>query len=165
MTLSAKTPLALYKANLELVLRLGTLLQENRKRWSEAGAGQANEAIQRTLAQTERLLTANDFTALSSLPGEDFWKSLRDAQAPVQASVEWALSHQAAFAQGLQEAFEAWRQQSADALGAGDAPLPGVNFADFMKPFKPTEPAPAAPRKSGAKAKAKTRTKAKRKPA
>ena len=52
------------------------------------------------------------------MPGEDFWKSLREDTAPLQASVENAVGNQAAFAQGLQEAFEAWRQQSVDALGS-----------------------------------------------
>ena len=133
MPLNAKTPLALYKANLELVLRLGALLQENRRRWTQLGASNTREAIERTMAETERVLTANDWTSLASMPGEEFWKSLREDTAPLQASVETAVGNQAAFAEGLKQAFEAWRQQSADAIGASGAELPGADFADFIR--------------------------------
>lgn len=173
MTANSNTPMALYKANLELVLRIGALLQENRRRWAQLGAAGTSEAIERTLAQAERVLTANDWRSLSAIPGEDFWKSIRDDDAPVQGSVEAAVGHQAAFAQGLKEAFEAWQQQSADALGGSGMELPGVSLAGFMKFFTPSQaPARAAPKaspargakarpgKAGAKARPKARPKA-----
>lgn len=161
MTLNAKTPLALYKANLELVLRLGALLQENRRRWTQLGASSTREAIERTMAETERVLTSNDWTALAAMPGEEFWKSLREDAAPLQASVENAVGNQAAFAQGLQEAFEAWRQQSVDALGSTGMELPDLPFADFLKGLRPTAkaPKPAARETPKAAANAKTRAK------
>jgi hypothetical protein len=146
MTLDSKTPLALYKANLELVLRLGTLLQENRRRWTRLGAASASDAIERTMAETERVLTANDWTSLAALPGEEFWKSIRGEAGPLRESIESAVSHQAAFAKGLQDAFDAWRQQSADALGAHSVNLPAPSLADFMKSFtSPATRASAAP--------------------
>ncbi len=171
MTTNSKTPMALYKANLELVLRIGALLQENRRRWAQLGAAGTSDAIERTLAQAERVLTSNDWTSLSAIPGEDFWKSIRDDNAPVQGTVEAAVGSQAAFAQGLKEAFEAWQQQSADALGGGMA-LPGAKFADFMNFFTPSQaPARSAPQagperaaKVKPAAKAKARPKPKTKP-
>jgi hypothetical protein len=166
MPLNAKTPLALYKANLELVLRLGTLLQENRRRWTQLGASNTREAIERTLAETERVLTSNDWTSLAAMPGEEFWKSLREDAAPLQASVETALGNQAAFAEGLQEAFEAWRQQSVDALGSTGMQLPDVPFADFLKGFPVAAKSPgSAPRETPtAAAKARPRAKPQAKP-
>ena len=180
MPLNAKTPLALYKANLELVLRLGALLQENRRRWTQLGASNTREAIERTLSETERVLTANDWTSLAAMPGEEFWKSLREDSVPLQASVESAVGNQAAFAQGLQEAFEAWRQQSVDALGSTGAALPTADFASFVWNFAappksatasakvPASAAPPASAKSSprpkAAPKAKPKAKAKAKP-
>ena len=158
MPLNAKTPLALYKANLELVLRLGALLQENRRRWTQLGASNTREAIERTMAETERVLTANDWTSLASMPGEEFWKSLREDTAPLQASVETAVGNQAAFAEGLEQAFEAWRQQSADAIGASGAELPGADFADFLKGFTAQAKPAAAASKPRPKAAAKKKS-------
>lgn len=161
MPMNAKTPLALYKANLELVLRLGALLQENRRRWTQLGASNTREAIDRTMAETERVLTTNDWTSLASMPGEEFWKSLREDTAPLQASVENAVGNQAAFAQGLQEAFEAWRQQSVDALGSTGMELPDAPFADFLKGFQAAAKAPGSAPRGTPKAAAKARPKAK----
>ena len=174
MSVNAKTPIALYKANLELILRLGTLLQENRQRWTALGTTSSNDALQKTLAQTERLLTTNDWTSLSALPGENFWNSLGLGNSPVQASLESAASNQAAFATGLQEAFEAWRQQSADALGVNAMELPPSALTDFLKASTRAGKAPAtvkpkakvAPKTSAKPAeKAKPKAAAKPKPA
>lgn len=173
MTVNSKTPIALYKANLELVLRIGALLQENRRRWAQLGAAGTSEAIERTMAQAERVLTSNDWTSLSALPGDDFWKSLRDDGGPLQGTTEAAVGNQAAFAQGLKEAFEAWQQQSADALGGAGMELPGHAMAGFMKSFTTSKarsaPAPKSPadvpRKAGPKAKAKARPSSKAKTA
>ena len=85
MSFNPKTPMALYKANLELVLRIGTLLQENRQRWMQAGAAGSTEAIQRTLAETQRMLTTNDWSTLSKIPGEEFWNSMGTGAAPLKA--------------------------------------------------------------------------------
>lgn len=144
MAIDTKTPLALYKANLELVLRLGTLLQENRRRWNQLGASSTSAAIERTLAETERMLTSNDWTSLSAMPGEDFWKSIRDESGPVQGTAQSALSNQAAFAEGLREAFEAWRQQSVDALGDSGLPLGKFDMAGMMAMFQGPQAAAAA---------------------
>ena len=166
MSVNAKTPIALYKANLELVLRIGTLLQENRQRWTALGATSTNEALQNTLAQTERLLTTNDWTSLSALPGENFWNSLGLGVRPMQASLESAAGNQAAFAAGLQEAFEAWRQQSADALGVDAIEFPASALADFMKAATANTvqdrnpPASARTRQAPAAAKAKSKPRA-----
>ena len=135
MSVNTKTPMALYKANLELVLRIGTLLQENRQRWMQAGAAGSSEAIQRTLSETERMLTTNDWTSLSAMPGEEFWKSLRGGAGPLQGTVESAVHSQAEFAEGLKQAFVEWQQQSADALGGSAAQATPWAFTDPMQGF------------------------------
>ena len=96
MAIDTKTPLALYKANLELVLRLGALLQENRLRWTRFGVASADEAIERTLNETGRLLTSNDWQSLANLPGETFWKAVQGEPGPMQGAIETAVTNQPA---------------------------------------------------------------------
>ena len=145
MNVNSKTPMALYKANLELVLRIGTLLQENRRRWAQAGATGTSEAIERTLAETERMLTTNDWSALSAMPGEEFWKSVRTGAGPLQGTVESAVRSQAEFAEGLKQAFAEWQQQSTDAFGGTAAQPAPWAFPDLMKGFAPGPARPAEP--------------------
>ena len=135
MSLNPKTPMALYKANLELVLRIGTLLQENRQRWMQAGASGTTEAIQRTLAETQRMLTTNDWSTLSKIPGEEFWNSMGTGAAPLKGTVETAVRSQTEFAESLKQAFAEWQQQSADALGGVPAQPTAWAFSDLLKGF------------------------------
>ncbi|HET9032053.1 MAG TPA: phasin family protein [Dokdonella sp.] len=172
MSIDSKTPMALYKANLELVMRIGALLQENRQRWMQAGAAGTSDAIQRTLAQTERLLTSNDWASLSTMPGEDFWKSLQSGASRLQGSFESSVRSQTEFAEGLKQAFAEWQQQSMAVLGVNAMQFQTSAVTDFLKasasaPTHKTSakpnPAPAAKSKARpvAKAKAKTATKSK----
>ncbi len=164
MSTDSRTPMALYKANLELVLRIGALLQENRQRWMQAGAAGTSEAIQRTLAQTERMLTTNDWTSLSAMPGEDFWRSLQGGSSPLQGSVESAVRSQAEFAEGLKQAFAEWQQQSIAAIGGVAAPAATRAFSDLMQTFnaagRPGTGAGASGKETGPAEKAKTRARA-----
>ena len=172
MSFNPKTPMALYKANLELVLRIGTLLQENRQRWMQAGAAGSTEAIQRTLAETQRMLTTNDWSTLSKIPGEEFWNSMGTGAAPLKGTVETAVRSQTEFAEGLKQAFAEWQQQSADALGGVPAQPTAWAFSDLMKgfgaaaaqqqtEFRASAPAPSksAPPKPASKAKSPVKTK------
>ncbi len=173
MSVNSKTPMALYKANLELVLRIGALLHENRRRWAQAGATGTSKAIERTLAETERMLTTNDWTALSAMPGEEFWQSLGTGAGPMQGTVESAVRSQTEFAEGLKQAFAEWQQQSTEALGGNPAQSAPWAFTDLFKGFgaataqprtesrsrKPPPSKPAAKAKRTAKAKSKPATK------
>ena len=158
MNVNSKTPMALYKANLELVLRIGALLQENRQRWMQTGATGTNEAIQRTLAETERMLTTSDWTALSAMPGEEFWKSMRGGAGPLQGTIEAAVRSQSEFSEGLKQAFAEWQQQSADALGGNAMQAAPPAFAEFMQGF--STPARSDARAKGDKETPKAKAKA-----
>jgi hypothetical protein len=155
MANETKTPMALYKANLELVMRLGTLLHENRQRWMGNSAESASNAVQKSLEQTERLLTANDWTSLATLPGESFWKALQGESIPMRGEIENAVRQQAAFAEGLKQAFEAWQRQCADALQG----LPDGSRAmqDFMQTFSAEAEPKAKPKPEAAQSKPKKR--------
>ena len=101
----------------------------------QTGASSTNEAMQRTLAETERMLTTSDWSALSSMPGDEFWKSLRAGAGPIQGTIESAARSQAEFSEGVKQAFAEWQQQSADALGGN--PTHGIPkaFGDLMQGF------------------------------
>lgn len=154
MAIDTKTPMALYKANLELVMRLGALLQENRQRWTRFGVASTDDAVERTLSETGRMLTTNDWKSLATMPGETFWKALQGDTGPMQGAVNTAVSNQAAFGQGLQDAFGAWQQQCADALQMTGMTLPGnATLEEFMRTLTPkmaaaemSRPPAAAPR-------------------
>ena len=164
MNVNSKTPMALYKANLELVLRIGALLQENRQRWMQTGATGTHEAIQRTLAETERMLTTSDWNALSAMPGEEFWKSLRGGAGPLKGTVESAVRSQSEFAEGLKQAFAEWQQQSADALGGNAAQMPSKAFADLMQGFSTPSRSNTSTKNDGEKPKSEAKAKPKPKP-
>ena len=151
MAIDTKTPMALYKANLELVMRLGALLQENRRRWTRFGVASSDDAIERTLDETGRMLTSNDWQSLATLPGETFWRALQGDVGQMQGALDTAVGNQTAFAQGLQEAFAAWQQQCAELIERAGGAVPGkVGYDEFVKAFTPrvtpVAPAPAAAR-------------------
>lgn len=158
MSLNPKTPMALYKANLELVLRLGTLLQENRQRWMQAGTAGTSEAIQRTLAETERMLTTNDWSALSKIPGQEFWNSMGTGTTPLHGTIETAVRSQTEFAEGLKQAFAEWQQQSAAALGGNAAQPAPWAFTDLMQAFNPAARSAASTKDEEVASKPKART-------
>jgi hypothetical protein len=160
MNVNSKTPMALYKANLELVLRIGALLQESRQRWMQTGATSTNEAMQRTLAETERMLTTSDWSALSSMPGDEFWKSLRAGAGPIQGTIESAARSQAEFSEGVKQAFAEWQQQSADALGGNRAHGIPKAFGDLMQGFGTPSRSSPSTKDDGEKPKPKPKPKA-----
>ncbi|MEO8012024.1 MAG: phasin family protein, partial [Dokdonella sp.] len=101
MAFDAKIPMSMYKANLELVMRLGALLHESRQRWTRFGLGGADSAIEKTLNETGRMLTTNDWQSLAALPGATFWKALQGDAGPMQGAIDTAMTSQAAFIEGV----------------------------------------------------------------
>ncbi len=166
MAIDTKTPMALYKANLELVMRLGALLQENRRRWTRFGVASSDDAIERTLDETSRVLTSNDWQSLANLPGETFWRTLQGDVGQIQGALDTAVGNQTAFAHGLQDAFAAWQQQCAEVIQDAGAGVPGnATYEEFLKAFNPGRGAPAAPRKPKAAAPKSRKAAAAKKPA
>lgn len=165
MAFDAKTPLALYKANLELLMRIGALLQENRQRWTKLGVAGTDDAIQRTLAQTEKLLTTNDWTSVSAMPGDGFWKSL-EPDASLRGNLEAAVNSQTTFAKGLNDAFAAWRDHCADVIRSAGGSIPtAFAVTARVNVAKPTAAKKAAAKKKAAARKPAAKKAAARKPA
>lgn len=158
MTASTPTPFALYKANLELALRIGQLLNENRKQWARQGLAGVDQAIGRTLDESKRTLAGVDWTRLAGLPVEGAWNTLNwDALKPdvgtLKSSIDEVIAQQSDFASGLQEAVEAWQRQCGEAVREAGLALPTTTgFEDFLKVFTDaTKPAAgtAAPGSEG----------------
>lgn len=164
MSTDSKLPLALYKANLELLLRIGALLHENRRRWANIGVGASHEAMEHTLRLTERMLTANDWASLAALPGEQFWRSLGVAHTALEIPVEQLTRSQSDFAAGLKLALEQWQQQSADAM-SGSQTTSHVPQPDTRKAGKASQGARASRRSRPTASRAETAAKPPRKTA
>jgi len=149
-----KTPLALYKANLDLALRVGRLLSEHRRQWARQGLARVDEAVNRTLRESERALAAGDWEQLSKLPGDGFWASIQADADALQASTDAAIAQQSSFANGLQEAVDAWQAACGEAIREAGVALPTTTgFEDFLKVFttatRPEVPPAAAATKAG----------------
>jgi post-segregation antitoxin (ccd killing protein) len=153
MNVNADLPLNLHKANLELQLRLGRLLQENQRKWLELSSRAISEGIAESSAELEQVLKTQDWQALAALPGEAFWRQLQQRMGDSQALTQMAISAQTAFAAGLQEALQAWQKETAQALsGAGDfSNIQGI-FNDMLQQWNQFWPGAAgAGQNKGAK--------------
>ena len=132
-------PLNLFKANLELQLRLQRLVQENGQQWLENATRAGKDGIAESGAEIESLLKAQNWQELATLPAEAFWRQLQQRFGDSQAAAQIAITAQTGFAHGLQEAVQAWQQQTAGVLGevapaalsGGDSP-----WANLFKPWQ-----------------------------
>lgn len=117
-------PLNLYKANIELQLRMTRLLQEIAHHWLQFSQRNSTESIAETNAQIEGLMRSSHWQALATLPSESFLRvfELRARDLPFTQQV--ALRNQAIFTSGLQQALEGWQKSVAAAIGESAAPLP-----------------------------------------
>ena len=70
-------PLNLFKANLELQLRLQRLMQENGQQWLENTARAGNENIAESGAEIESLLKAQNWQELATLPAQACWRQFQ----------------------------------------------------------------------------------------
>lgn len=124
-------PLNLYKANLELQVRINKLLQESARQWLDMGNRLVGDGIAESNAEVESLLQAQDWQKLASLPAETFWRQLQQRFGDSQAATQIAISAQTAFTTGLQQAVQTWQKETASAVGtaANDAALNAANKA------------------------------------
>jgi len=112
-------PLNLFKANLELQLRLQRLVQENGQQWLENATRAGKDGIAESGAEIESLLKAQNWQ-------RQFQYHVGGAQALTQV----AIKNQTTFTQGLQIAIQDWQKSVTQAVGQGDAVLP---FQDIFK--------------------------------
>lgn len=129
--MSAQTlPLDLYKANVELQLRISRLLQESGHGWLEAARQFSADGVAETGEQIDKLLRAADWQALATLPSEAFSRLLQGQLSESQTLTKLAVQSQIGFINGLQQALLSWRQGVSDALGGS---AEAASFVDVFK--------------------------------
>lgn len=116
MSINTEVPLNLYKANLELQLRLSRLVQETQKHWLELSAQGVAKGISESNAELEQLLKSQDWQTLAALPADAFWRQLQLRFSDNQALVQTAVSSQTSFAAGLQDTLQTWQKETLQAL-------------------------------------------------
>lgn len=131
-------PLNLYKANLELQVKIGKLIQEGGQQWLDFVYRLYGDGIAESNAEVEELLRTQDWQKLATLPAEAFWRQLQQRFGDSQAMAQIAVSAQTAFASGLQEAVRTWQKETAQALGGSalTAPLNESAWAELFKPWQ-----------------------------
>ncbi len=168
MSFDHDLPLALYKANLEFYLKTGKLLQESGQGWLDIGTRAFGDGIAEASAEVDQLIKSGDWQALAALPHDAYWRQLQQRFGDSQAIAQIAISHQTQFFAGLQEALQAWQEESAEILGtSGHAfPLDTSAFEELLQSW-PTLAAAAPKATPGAAKKTQPKTpvkKAARKP-
>src|SRR5690554_3358165 len=139
MTDASNLPLALYKANLELWLRIGQLLEDNREQWT----GVLAQELDQRMAEAGR--SAGDAGAapgwqssLAMMPGNELWRLAEQQVSDLQALAQTASGNQMTFVNGFQQALEEWQEATASAFGeaAGDVELPAQPFQGLHDTFE-----------------------------
>lgn len=131
-TESTQFPLNLYKANLDLQLRIAGLLQESAKKWLELGKDAIDANVAESTAEAERLLNSRDWRKFASGPGEAFWQQLLLGIGDAEAATKTALEAQTSFVAGLQDALQKWQNEVADVMGGAGASF-GPAWSDLLK--------------------------------
>lgn len=146
-------PLNLYKANLELQARVTRLAQQNGQQWLEFGHRLLGDGIADSDATVAELLKADNWQNLATLPADAFWRQLQQRFGDTQAVAQIAISAQTAFAQGLQQAVQAWQKEAGEAIGANSLTItPGSAWSELFKPLEQAlQPAKPAAASKGAK--------------
>lgn len=152
MNVGTNLPMELYKANVQLLMNTGLLLQEVRQRWLDLGDKTIGDDVAETRAELDQLATTTDWKDITSLPGNAAWRVIQKRMGDVQAYTETAVAEQMQFASGLQDALNAWQKATTQALSdAGKSmplatPMPGMlpDVTAFMAAFTPGAKAPAA---------------------
>lgn len=132
MSIDKNAALALYKANLELWLRTGKLVQESRKKWLQLTDATLDEQILEADREIAQVLDIDDWQALlTKVSGEAWSRGLQQHFDDLQGLARTVADNHARFASGFQEALAAWQKESAQALaGMGsEAPV----YSDFLK--------------------------------
>lgn len=149
MGINTEVPLNLYKANLELQLRLTRLVQETQKNWLELGTQGTVKSIAETNSQLEQVLKTQDWQKLAALPADTFWRQLQSRFNDNQALVQIAVSSQTSFSAGLQDALQTWQKETLQAVsGITDVSALNGTLKDLVSQWSKYWPANAGETKT-----------------
>ncbi|WP_372016362.1 phasin family protein [Pseudoxanthomonas sp. 10H] len=136
MTPSAALPLALYRANVDLQVRIGELVQAGSRHWLEFGQRLVSDGLVENGTGLQEIFQAQDWRRLLALPADAFWRQMQQRFGDQQAAAQLAVATQAAFARDLQDALARWQRETIEAMdqaGLGQA-VPAFD-ADWMALF------------------------------
>ncbi len=134
---ASNLPLRLYRANIELQLRVARLVQEHGQQWLELGTSALSDGISESDAEVRRLLDNQDWQSLAALPAETFWRQLQRHVGGGQAAAQVAVNAHNAFADGLVGTLKDWQEETAAAVAG--ATLPGELDAAWKQVAAPWE--------------------------
>ncbi|QFY78784.1 phasin family protein [Alcaligenes faecalis] len=121
-------PLDLYKANVELQLRITRLLQEGGHRWLESVQKSSMRSMEQTTAEIEGLLQTGNWQSLATLPADTFWRLFQHGVNDSQTVNQLAIQNQTEFTSGLQEALEAWQKSVMTVVSNTSAAVPMMDI-------------------------------------
>ncbi len=121
-------PLDLYKANVELQLRITRLLQEGGHRWLESVQKSSLRSVEQTTAEIENLLQTGNWQSLATLPADTFWRLFQHGVNDSQAINQLAIENLTKFTSGLQEALEAWQKSVLAVVSETSAAVPVMDI-------------------------------------
>lgn len=145
MSIDTNLPMELYKANVQLWLNMGLLLQEARQQWADLGDKTLEEDMEETRKELEELSRASDWRDLTNLPGSTAWRRMQKRVGDAQACTETAIAEQTRFVAGIQHAMADWQKSVSRAFSnVGKAlpmaaPMQGAvpDFSALMAMFTP----------------------------
>lgn len=136
MSIDTNLPMELYKANVQLWLNMGLLLQEARQQWADLGDKTLGDDVEETRKELEELSRASDWKDLSNLPGSTAWRRMQKRVGDTQACTETAIAEQTRFVAGIQHALGDWQKSLTRAFSDTGKSLPmGVPMKDAMPDF------------------------------
>lgn len=129
-------PMKLWKANLDLQLRIGRLIQDSGREWMELGTRAVGETVEEGDAEVREFLRSGDWHALASLPVDAFWRQAQQRYGDGQALAQVAVNAQNAFASGLIEALQDWQKDTSALLAdAGKVADAGADWQGMLAPW------------------------------
>ena len=136
MSTQTNIPYELYKANLQFALRANKLLKECGQRWLDTFDHAVGESISESQQEIDKLSLGDDWQSLAAVPGETFLRLMQQGVGDAQLVAQAAVTNQAKFLTGLQDAFLIWQRESTRALGnAEGAKSFNTSMEDFIKMF------------------------------
>ena len=124
MQFDPHTPLALFKANLELNFSLCDLLRRNALRWSEAQNRMLDGCAKDIESAVTRTLDAPDWQQFGVNAGDLGWKALQHRNCAALHLAEMAVANHSALIADIQHVFSRWQQDSTHALKQAGSAMP-----------------------------------------
>lgn len=156
MSSDSNLPMDLYKANVQLWMNMGLLLEESRQQWAVLRDRTLDDDVAETRKELEELAEVHDWKDLANLPGSTAWRQMQTRVGEAQACTQTVIAEQTRVVAGIQHALADWQKAVVQAFNSVGNSLPSAlpgaaDFGSLMAMFTPGSAAPSG--KPAAKAK------------